>query len=449
MAGLGAAALFLLGLLAHEASHAAVARRNGIEVDSITLWLFGGVAPAARQGGRAGSRAEGGRRGSLGEPAARCRVRAPRGGSRRRRPHGSPGRRMRLAGRSQRAAGGVQRDSGCPAGRWPGAAGSAVALAWRPVVGDGHRGPGGPDAGNPPRRRRPLRVPADRGISLLWLGFIGWFLAGAATAEEQQALLEDRLTSVRVGDVMSPHPDTAPADITVQQLIDEHLFQQRHSTFPLLAGGHLVGLVTLRRVKAVPAGRRALTTAREIACPIDQVPVTTAQTPLPELIPRLNASPDGRALVLEDGRLVGVFSPTDVSRAVEHGSLRSEPRSSAPGTRTRGGPQGGGCMLEVRVPQERSSHEPVVHDAEGQGRSGRGACMVAALATTPATASGGRRPRRGGRSSRQRDWTTPASWPSPATAPSTSWRRARAAARRASPTRRTRRPDAASKPAAR
>ena len=44
------------------------------------------------------------------------------------------------------------------------------------------------------------------GISLLWLGFIGWFLAGAATAEEQQALLEDRLTSVRVGDVMSRTP---------------------------------------------------------------------------------------------------------------------------------------------------------------------------------------------------------------------------------------------------
>ena len=39
-----AAPVFLLGLLADEASHAAVARRNGIEVDSITLWLFGGVA---------------------------------------------------------------------------------------------------------------------------------------------------------------------------------------------------------------------------------------------------------------------------------------------------------------------------------------------------------------------------------------------------------------------
>ena len=44
VAGVGAAAVFLLALLVHESSHALVARRNGITVDSITLWLFGGVA---------------------------------------------------------------------------------------------------------------------------------------------------------------------------------------------------------------------------------------------------------------------------------------------------------------------------------------------------------------------------------------------------------------------
>jgi Zn-dependent protease len=39
-----AAAVFLLGLLAHELTHAVIARRNGVRVQDITLWLFGGVA---------------------------------------------------------------------------------------------------------------------------------------------------------------------------------------------------------------------------------------------------------------------------------------------------------------------------------------------------------------------------------------------------------------------
>lgn len=44
VAGIVAGVLFFLSLLAHEVSHAIVAQRNGIAVEGITLWLFGGVA---------------------------------------------------------------------------------------------------------------------------------------------------------------------------------------------------------------------------------------------------------------------------------------------------------------------------------------------------------------------------------------------------------------------
>ena len=43
-AGLVAGVVFFASLLAHEMAHAVVAKRNGVAVEAITLWLFGGVA---------------------------------------------------------------------------------------------------------------------------------------------------------------------------------------------------------------------------------------------------------------------------------------------------------------------------------------------------------------------------------------------------------------------
>jgi len=48
-AGFVAAQLLLLGLLAHEVSHAVVAQHHGVDVNSITLWMLGGLAQMGRE----------------------------------------------------------------------------------------------------------------------------------------------------------------------------------------------------------------------------------------------------------------------------------------------------------------------------------------------------------------------------------------------------------------
>jgi Zn-dependent protease len=56
----------------------------------------------------------------------------------------------------------------------------------------------------------------------IWLGFIGWFLLSAAQSANTQVALESVLRGVTVGEVMNPKPATVPANITLQQLVDEY-----------------------------------------------------------------------------------------------------------------------------------------------------------------------------------------------------------------------------------
>src|SRR2546425_4753634 len=57
VAGAAGAVLFYICLLAHELAHALVARRKGVKVAGITLWLFGGVSQLEGEPRTAGAEA--------------------------------------------------------------------------------------------------------------------------------------------------------------------------------------------------------------------------------------------------------------------------------------------------------------------------------------------------------------------------------------------------------
>lgn len=328
-AGLAAAVVFLLSLLAHEVAHAVVARRNGLGVDGITLWLFGGVA---RLGGEAA------------DPGAELRI-AGVG------PLVSVVLSALFAGVALLlAAGGAD---GIVADVFVWLAIINLALAVFNLV------PAAPlDGGRILRaflwRRRGDRdsagitaARAGRGFGFvlialglllfvtgagfggLWLALIGWFLVNAASAEEQHTKIRGALGDVRVRDVMSPDPVAVSDSLSVEEFVERYVFRHRFSTFPLAAdGGRPAGLVSLNRVKQVPAGDRATTRVSDIACDPSEVPTAAPDEPLSDLLPRMAGCSDGRALVVEGGRVVGIVSPTDVARRLEVAELR-DPREGA------------------------------------------------------------------------------------------------------------------------
>lgn len=163
------------------------------------------------------------------------------------------------------------------------------------------------------------------GIGGLWLALIGLFMVHAASAEEEQVRLGARLHGVRVREVMSNSLVTAPPQASVAEFIGDVVLRHRFSTYPLVDEyGRLSGLATLNRIRSVPADRRADTRLEEIACAPEEVPTATADEPITELLSRMYGCSDGRAVVLDEvGRVIGVVSPTDISRLALAADLRA------------------------------------------------------------------------------------------------------------------------------
>jgi Zn-dependent protease len=59
----------------------------------------------------------------------------------------------------------------------------------------------------------------------LWMAFIGWFLDNAASQQVHQVMYQGLLAGHTVSQAMSSHCVTVPADLTIEQLVDEHIFE--------------------------------------------------------------------------------------------------------------------------------------------------------------------------------------------------------------------------------
>jgi PDZ domain-containing secreted protein/CBS domain-containing protein len=168
------------------------------------------------------------------------------------------------------------------------------------------------------------------GGSGLWLLFLGWFLLQAARAESSSAFVRDALEGRRAGDLMTRDPAVVPAELMVGELLDVIVGRSGHSTYPVVEGEEVVGLVSLRQATSIPPEERGSRTVREVMQGQSHVPQLSPETPLSEAAEVLNAEPR-RALIMDRGRLVGVLSISDVARAIEAERNRATRRPARAG----------------------------------------------------------------------------------------------------------------------
>lgn len=319
-----ASATYFGALLLHEVGHALQARRERMEIDGITLWLFGGIA--AFRGDFPSALAE--LRIALAGPLVTAVL--------------TVGFALIAALRLPDAVDGVA--------TWLAVINLALlafnllpalpldggrvlhALLWRWK--DDRRFATTVGAGTG-RGLAFLMIVGGLGLALagdgaagIWFAFLGWFLLQAATAEQRGFLLRDALGGLRVDDLMVHRPVTAAAGQTLDRFMDEVAHVHRFTTYPVVDDGRVVGLLPFARVAATPRPDWGEHAVGGCMIRLEDAPVVQVGTPLVEALQEMERQGGDRALVLDHGALAGLLSITDVGRVMsEAASLRGARRS--------------------------------------------------------------------------------------------------------------------------
>lgn len=311
------AVLFLASLLAHELAHAVVARRHGVAVRSITLWMLGGVAQLE------------------GDP-----------------PSAGADLRIALAGPAASvAAGGTLFGAAAAIGASGGPRLIAAAAVWLAVMNvvlavfnllpgaplDGgrvlravlwrHYGDRDRAERNAARAGRALgtvivaagftELIALRSLGGLWLALIGWFLITAATAEQQAATAKAALAGVRVADVMTPHPELGSGWETVTGFADRVAMWSRQEAFPVAGpDGALIGIVLASQLARIPPADRDRRRLDQVALPVPPGHRAEPDDPAAPLLSRSPLGGDVAAVVIADGQVVGLVTTSDLRQAL-------------------------------------------------------------------------------------------------------------------------------------
>ncbi len=304
--------LLFLSVLLHEFGHALVAQSRGVEVRSITLFIFGGVAGLVRESDDAGDEFWI----AIAGPLVSIGLAGFFGGLW-----------YLFAGSSEQAAAllgylafvnlilvlfnmipGFPLDGGrvLRAALWRGtgdlrratriAAGIGVAIGTLFVV-----------AGV-------VLIVTGYLVNGIWAVVIGWFLHSAAqqgrSSVEQTYALRDILTS----DLMNRQPVTIGPDVDLETMVEDYVLARNVRGLPVLDEGRLIGIATVTDLRKIPREEWPERTVGQVMTPVAEVRFLDPDVPVAEALMMMSDGDFHQMPVTEDGRLVGLLTRFELIR---------------------------------------------------------------------------------------------------------------------------------------
>jgi Zn-dependent protease len=148
----------------------------------------------------------------------------------------------------------------------------------------------------------------------LWMIAIGWFVSQAAQGSFLQLQMRRFLAEIPASRIMSNGIIEIPGDISIQQAVDGYFLKHDFNAFPVRDGADTVALLTLSSIRALPRDEWSFRTVRNEAEPLADSCSVSPSDPLDEVVEKLMSGDLHRVVVIDDGHVTGIITPRDVSR---------------------------------------------------------------------------------------------------------------------------------------
>jgi Zn-dependent protease/CBS domain-containing protein len=164
-------------------------------------------------------------------------------------------------------------------------------------------------------------------IGGVWFVVIGWFLRNASETSYQQLVFRTSLEGTKVGQIVNRGHASAPPDISLEQLVSEYLLGRSQRCVPIVVAGDLLGLITMSDLQRVPREQWAETSVYRAMTPRERLHIVTPETDLAEALAIMAANDVHQLPVVADREFQGFVTRADVLGLIQ---IRSELSGTGP-----------------------------------------------------------------------------------------------------------------------
>ena len=148
----------------------------------------------------------------------------------------------------------------------------------------------------------------------LWFIFIGMFLRGLAVGGYQQVILQQSLEGTQARDIMIRDIISVPAASPLSSVVSDYFLRYGFRGFPVARGGQILGVISLAQVRKIPPEERGDNNAAQVMVPRSNKIEIAPDASLAEALKRMTQEDIGRLLVVQNDRVVGMITKTGLLR---------------------------------------------------------------------------------------------------------------------------------------